>query len=164
MARKDRNGTPARGAPGSFEWHNRHIYGSYESGDPGGRTGIDGPGLSFRTDKEPMRAFRDMMGVLMKRGFSNAVEYDGPPLGLSDSSRELVPVEAVLQALRAKDGTAPPFGGFRIVMVLDDDEKVLAKVKVSRGTKVKLKLRGNIPKTLWDRIRATVRRKFHVDA
>ena len=90
MARKGGKGGDApRGAAGSYEWHNRHLYGSYESGDQRGSRGTVGPNLAFKTDKEPMWTFRSMMTILLKRGFTNAVEYDGPTLGLSDSTREL---------------------------------------------------------------------------
>ena len=110
-----------------------------------------------------MPTFRTMMGILLKRGFTNAVEYDGPPLGLSDSTRELVPVEAVMEALKRHRDAEPPFGGFRLVAVLDKDEEVEAKLKVSGSTKVKLKIKGSIPTTLWDKIRSDVRRKYHVE-
>jgi hypothetical protein len=164
MARKSGKGLDApRGSPGSFEWHNRHLYSSYESGDQSGSRDTVSPGLSFKTDKEPMWTFRAVIRILLKRKFTNAVEYDGPPLGLSDSKRELVSVEAVLEALQKHADAAPPFGGFRLVAVLDGDEKVEARLKVGGGTKVKLKVKGKIPTSVWDRLRADVRKKFRVD-
>jgi hypothetical protein len=164
MARKGGKGDEGpRGAAGSYEWHNRHLYGSYESGDQRGSRETVSPGLSFKTDKEPMQTFRRMMTILLKRGFENAVEYDGPTLGLSNSTRELVPVEAVLKALKKHQDASPPFGGFRLVAVLDKDEEVEARLKVSGSTKVKLKMKGSVPTTLWDKIRSDVRRKFHAE-
>ena len=164
MARKGGKGDEGpRGAAGSYEWHNRHLYGSYESGDQRGSRETVGPSLAFKTDKEPMWTFRSMMTILHKRGFSNAVEYDGPTLGLSDSTRELVPVEAVLKALKKHSDASPPFGGFRLVAVLDKDEEVEARLKVGGNTKVKLKIKGSIPTTLWDKTRSDVRRKFHAE-
>jgi hypothetical protein len=164
MARKGGKGDDgSRGTAGSYEWHNRHLYGSYDSGDPRGRKDTTSPSLAFKTDKEPMWTFRSMMTILQKRGFPNAVEYDGPVLGLSDSTRELVPVEAVLKALKKHSDATPPFGGFRLVAVLDKDEEVEAKLKVGGGTKVKLKIMGSIPTALWEKIRSDVRRKFHAE-
>jgi hypothetical protein len=164
MAGKGRKGgDPPRGAPGSYEWHNPHLYGSYDSGDPRGRTDTVNPSLAFKTDKDPMWTFRGMMRILLKRGFSYAVEYDGPTLGLSDSTRELVPIEAVLEALQKHSDAEPPFGGFRLVAVHDDDEEVEARLKVGGGTKVKLKVKGSIPTTSWDKIRSDVRKRYHVD-
>jgi hypothetical protein len=164
LSRKGRKGKDGpRGAAGSYEWHNPHLYSSYSSGDPKGRKDTSSPGLSFKTDKGPMWTFRSMMGILQGRGFSYAVEYDGPALGLSDSTRELVPVEAVLDALKRHRDAEPPFGGFRLVAVLDGHDEVEARLKVSGSTKVKLKVRGNIPTTLWDKIRSDVRRKFHAE-
>ncbi len=164
MARKGKkSGDQPRGAPGSYEWHNPHLYSSYESGDQRGSRETVSPSLAFKTDKDPMWTFRGMMRILLKREFSHAVEYDGPTLGLSDSTRELVPVEAVLEALQKHADAEPPFGGFRLVAVHDKDEEVEARLKVGGGTKVKLKIKGSVPTSLWDKIRSDVRRKYHVD-
>jgi len=149
------------GAIGSYEWHNRHLYGSSASGDPKSKANVVNPDMAFKTDKEPMWTFRSMMSLMAKRKFSFAIEYDGPELGLSDSTRERVPMEDVLQALKAHADAKPPFGGFRMVLVYDLDEKVMAYLKVKAGTKVKLKVKGTISTAAWDKIRAGVRRKFH---
>jgi hypothetical protein len=151
------------GQPGSFEAANRPYYPNIQEPTSKQRANIVNPSLSFKTDKEPMSAFRTMMGIMVKRHFSYAVEYDGPELGLSDSRREKVPMDAVMDALQGKDGADVPFGGFRMVLIYDRDDEVLAKLKVKDGTKVKLKLKGTLAVHAWDKIRALVRRKFHVE-
>jgi hypothetical protein len=164
MARKGKkDGSLGIGEAGSYEWHNRHLYGSAESPSPKAMANIINPDLVFRTDKEPMWTFRGMLRILVKRKFSFAVEYDGPELGLSDSTRELVPMNAVLEALQEHADTEPPFTGFRMVLVHDADEKVMAYLKVKNGVKVKLKIKGTLTTIVWDKIRVEVRKKFHVD-
>ena len=54
MARKDKKGSPDPGAAGSYEWHNRHLYGSVESPGPKAKANALNPDLGFKTDKEPM--------------------------------------------------------------------------------------------------------------
>ncbi len=151
------------GQLGSFEASNRPYYPNLEPETKGQRANITGPSLSFSTDKEAMWTFRVMMRIMEKRKFSNAVEYDGPHLGLSDSTREEVPVEAVLEALQEHADADPPFGGFRMVLVHDRDDGILATLKVKKGTKVKLKVKGTLANTEWEKIRSDVRRKFRVE-
>ena len=164
MARKGkRTGSAGAGTAGSYEWHNRHLYGSVESPGPKARKNVVNPDLAFKTDKEPMWTFLNLLRILVKRKYSFAIEYDGPELGLSDSTRELVPMDTVLEALRKHTDAEPPFGGFRMVLVYDLDEKVMAYLKVKAGTKVKLKVKGTISSASWDKVRTDVRRKFHAD-
>jgi len=164
MARKGKkSGSPDTGSAGSYEWHNRHLYGSSESPGPEAMANVINPDLKFKTDKEPMWTFRGMLRIMVKQRFSYAVEYDGPELGLSGSAREMVPMDAVLEALQGKDDAEPPFSGFRMVLVYDGDEKVLAHLKVKKGTRVKLKVKGTVSKAMWDKVKADIRRKFHVD-
>jgi hypothetical protein len=159
--RKDRS--PDKGASGSFEWHNKHLYGSMESEGPRGRSHTVSPGLAFKTEKDPMVTFRNMLKILARRDFSEAFEYNGPELGLSDSTMEMVPIDDVLDVLQYMESAAVPFGGFRCVLVYDKDDKVKAKLKVKSGTSVKLKVKGTIVKSVWDRIRADVKKKFRLD-
>lgn len=111
-----------------------------------------------------MKVFRGLLRILTKRGFSHALEYDGPELGLSDGTPELVPMEAVLQALEGKDNAQVPWGGFKALLKYDDDDTVSARLKVRKGTetKVKLKLKGTIPRAEWSKVQADLRKKFHV--
>jgi hypothetical protein len=161
--RKDSSHEPKPGRLGSFEASNRPYYPNVEAPTKAQRTNIVNASLSFKTDKAPMPAFRTMLRILVKRKFSNAIEYDGPELGLSDSTREMVPMDAVMEALQGKDGASVPFGGFRMVMIYDLDDQVSVKLKVKDGTKIKLKLKGTLAIHAWDKIRADVRRKFHIE-
>jgi len=161
--KKEKDRSPEKGASGSFEWHNKHLYGSIEPEGPKGRTHTVSPALAFKTGKAPLMVFRSMLRILSKRDFSYAIEYNGPKLGLSDSTLELVPMDSVVDALEEMDGADVPFGGFRCVLVYDKDDKITAKLKVKGRTTVKLKIKGTIPKSVWDRIRLEAKKKFHLD-
>ena len=105
-----------------------------------------------------------MLRIFMKRGFSYALEYDGPDLGLSEGTLELVPMEEVLEALQGKDNAEVPWGGFKATLIYDNDYTVSARLKVRKGTetKVKVKVKGTIPKAGWSKVQADLRKKFHV--
>ncbi|MCJ2539711.1 MAG: hypothetical protein LN414_00395 [Candidatus Thermoplasmatota archaeon] len=126
------------------------------------RTHIVSPSMSFKTDKPPMRVFRGLLRIFLKRDFSDVWEYDGPDLGLSDGTPELVPLEVVLEALQGKDDAEVPWGGFRALLIYDNDHKITSRLKVKKGTKVKVKVKGTIPKTVWSKVQADIRKKFHV--
>ena len=161
--KKEKDRSPEKGASGSFEWHNKHLYGSMEPEGPKGRTHTVSPALAFKTGKEPLMVFQSMLRILSKRDFSYAFKYNGPELGLSDSTLELVPIDSVVDALEEMGSADVPFGGFRCVMVYDKDDKVTAKLKVKGRTTVKLKIKGTILKSVWDRIRSETKKKFHFD-
>jgi len=152
------------GQPGSYESANRPYYPNIQDKTERQRSHIVNPSLTFRTDRSPMKVFRGLLRILTKRGFSYALEYDGPDLGLSDGTPELVPMEAVLQALEGKDNAPVPWGGFKALLKYDEDDTVSARLKVKKGTetKVKLKLKGTIPRAEWSKVQADLRKKFHV--
>jgi hypothetical protein len=129
------------------------------------KTRIVNPSLAFKTDMEAFKTFKRMLRILPKRNFSYAFEYDGPELGLSDHTLELVDMVDVMDALGKVPEADAPFGGFKAVLVYDHDNKITAKVKVKDGsmTKVKLKIKGTLLKAVWNQIRSDVKRKFHVD-
>lgn len=128
-------------------------------------TRIVNPYLDFRTDTAAMKAFRTMLSIMLKQAFSYAYEYDGPPLGLSDETREMVPIEDVLEALEDKDGARVPLMGLRCTMVYDHDGKVIASLKVKgRGrSRVRLRIKGTLLKSSWNHLRSHVKRRFHVE-
>lgn len=161
--KKEKDRSPKKGAAGSFEWHNKHLYGSMEPEGPKGQTHTVSPALAFKTRKEPLMVFRSMLRILSKRDFSYAFKYNGPVLGLSDSTLELVPMDSVVDALEEISSADVPFGGFRCVLVYDKDDKITAKLKVKGRTTVKLKIKGTILKSVWDRIRTETKKKFHLD-
>ena len=152
------------GQPGSYEAANRPYYPNIQDKTERQRTHIVNASLTFRTDRPPMKVFRGLLRILTKRGFSYALEYDGPNLGLSDGTPELVPMEAVLQALEGKDNALVPWGGFKALLKYDEDDTVSARLKVKKGTetKAKLKLKGTIPRAEWSKVQADLRKKFHV--
>lgn len=128
-------------------------------------TRIVDPSLDFRTDIAAMRAFQTMLRILLKQGFGQAYEYDGPPLGLSDETREMVPMEDVLEALEDKDGARVPLMGLRCTMVHDHDATVIAHLKVKGGSRsrVRLRIKGTMLKSSWNHLRSHVKRRFHVE-
>lgn len=152
------------GQVGSFESANRPYYPNVQGKTEKQRTHIVNPSLKFRTDRPPMRVFRGMLRILSRRGFGNALEYDGPDLGLSSAKRELVSMGSVLKALEGKDNAEVPWGGFKALVIYDDDDTMSARLKVKEGTetKVKLKVKGTLPKAEWNKIQADLRKKFHV--
>ncbi len=130
------------------------------------RVNIVSPYLDFRTDREAVRSFRDMLRILAKRGFPWVIDFDGPRLGITRARDELVPVDEVLEALVGKEDTdVSDLLGMKIVLVHELDERVMAKLKVREGghTKVKLRVKGTILKASWNRIRGDIKRKFHVN-
>ncbi len=128
-------------------------------------TRIVDPYMDFKADVAAMRAFRTMLSILLKQDFGYAYEYDGPPLGLSDETREMVPMEDVVRALEDKDGARVPLLGLRCTMVHDKDGKVTASLKVTgRGScRVRLRVKGTMLKSSWNHLRSHVKRRFHVE-
>lgn len=129
------------------------------------RVNIVSPYLYFKTERPAMRSFRSMLRIMAKRGYPYVADFDGPELGITKDRNEMVYVDEVLEALVNMDDTdIPSFLGIKAVLVNEKDPRITAKVKVTIGskTKVKLRIKGTILKAVWNQLKGDVRRKFHV--
>ena len=109
-----------------------------------------------------MVVLRSTLRLLAKREFSTVTSYDGPDVTLPGSGSGIVPTEDVVHALEDVEGETPPFMGWKCVLAHDREDDARAKLKVSGSTTVKLKVKGTIPRSNWDRLRKDIKRKFHL--
>ncbi len=163
MSKKDPNlRGPKKGEPGSYEWHNKQYYSSVEPEGPRGRTHIVSPALAFKTEKEPVVVLRGMLRILSKHDFSGVIRYEGPDVGVPRNADGGMPTDDLVHALEDVEGGTPPFMGFRCVLAYDGEDDVVARIKVSGHSKAKLKVKGTIPRSTWDRLRKDIKRKYHL--
>ena len=150
--------------PGTHEYVYSHIYPTAKTTSEAQKANTLSPKLSFKTDTAPLKTFRHALETLRRGHFSWAIMYDGPELGLSDETPEMVDMEKVVDALSSKKEEVLPFGGLKAVLVYDTNQKVRAKVSIKGGgtTKVKVKVRGAVSKTDWNLIKNRINKRFHV--
>jgi hypothetical protein len=150
--------------PGTHEYSFAHLYPTAKTSSAAQKANIQSPKLSFKTDTAPLKTFRLVLETFRRGHFSWAIMYDGPELGLSDETPEMVDMEKVVDALAQKKEEVLPFGGLKAVLVYDTDQKVRARVSIKGGsaTKVKVKVRGAVSKTDWNLIKNRINKRFHV--
>lgn len=151
--------------PGSYEYTYNYMYPQYEGESASQKAHVQSPGLSFRTEKPPYKTFFYVLKALKETHFGRALQYDGPPLGLSDARKELVDTEDVLEAMKRISDAPAPFMGFRALLLHDHEKGVKARVKVSggRSPKVRVKVKGPIPRADWGLLRKRLSKRFAVN-
>lgn len=162
MERDDTNiRYPKKGEAGSYEWHYKQYYSSIEPKGSRGRTHIVSPSIAFKTDKEPVVVLRNMLHILDNRDFEEVLVFDGPVVELPGSEGDRILTSDLVFALTDVRDISPPFRGFRCVMAHEKERDVRAKLKVGR-TKTRLRIKGTIPRPVWDRICKDIKKKFHL--
>lgn len=151
--------------PGSYEYTYNWMYPQATGESASQKSHVQSPGASFRTDKAPYKAFFYVLKAMKETHFGRALEYDGPPLGLSDARKELVDMVDVLEAMKRIGDAPAPFMGFRALLLHDHEKGVKARVKVSggRSPKVRVKVKGPIPRADWGLLRKRLSKRFAVN-
>ena len=150
--------------PGSYEFHNPHLYSSYSTDLRSQRSRIMSPSFSFKTDKPLVSTFIWMLRILEEAEFPWVLKYSGPRVGFRLKRGEAKDVDVLIGALKGEWDSSIPFGGMRAKLLYDREEPVIVKLKVGGfGTiKVRVKMKGTMLMTDWNEIRRRVTKRFGV--
>lgn len=142
----------ASSGPGSYEWHNKHMFASQGPGSSRKHTHIVSPSIGFKTDDPLFETFVKMLEILEKIDFFWVCSYSGPSIPFRIPAEEAVHVDSLYDALDLYSGRTPiPQSGFKARLIYDHDRNVTAHLKVGGffRTKVKLRVRGTMKMSDW---------------
>ena len=150
--------------PGTYEFHNPHLYSTYSTDLRSQRSRIMSPSLSFKTDKPLVPTFIRMLRILEEAEFAWVLSYSGPRVGFRLKRGETKDVDLLIEALEGKWEARIPLGGMKAALLYDREEPVRAKLKVGGfgSTKVRVKMKGTMLMADWNEIGRGVRRKYEV--
>ncbi len=150
--------------PGSYEFHNPHLYSSYSTDLRSQRSRIMSPSFSFKTDKPLLSTFIRMLRILEEAEFVWVLKYSGPRVGFHLKRGEPKDVDLLIEAMEGKRDSSIPMGGLRANLLYDREEPVVVRLKVGGfgTTKVRVKMKGTMLMADWNEIRRRVTKRFGV--
>jgi hypothetical protein len=150
--------------PGTYEFHNPHLYSSYSTDLRSQRSLIMSPSISFKTERSLVSTFILMLQILEAAEFAWVFSYSGPRVDFILKRGETKDVDLLIEALEGEWETRIPLGGMKAALLYDREEPVKAKLKVGGfgSTKVRVKMKGTMLMSDWNEIRRGVRKKFGV--
>lgn len=150
--------------PGSFEFHNPHLYSSYSTDLRSQRSRIMSPSLSFKTEKPLVTTFIRMLRILEEAEFAWVYRYSGPRVGFRLQGRESKDVDLLIEALEGEWEAHIPLGGMKATLLYDREGLVRARLKVGGfgSTKVRVKMKGTMLMADWTEIRRGIGKTFDV--
>lgn len=129
------------------------------------RARIQGPGLSFRTRRPPLRTFVRVLRDMDRTHFDWVWTYRGPDIDLEVDEGELPSVELLLERLERAPSNEVPIGGLRASLAYRRYQRIRAKVRVTGddGSKVMVRVKGPVLRADWMEFRRLVRKHFNVE-
>ncbi len=150
--------------PGSFEFHNPHLYSSYSGDLRSQRSLIMSPSLSFKTEGPVVSTFIRMLRILEEAEFAWVYGYSGPRVGFRLRRGETKDVDLLIEALEGDWDGHIPLMGMKAALLYDREEPVRVKLKVGGfgATKVQVKVKGTMLMSDWTEIRRGVSKRYDV--
>ena len=129
------------------------------------RARIQGPSLSFRTNRPPLRTFSMVLRDLDNAHFDWVWTYCGPELDLQVEEGQLPSVEVLLDRMEKAQSKDIPMGGLRASLAYRRYQRIRAKVRVTGDdrSKVRVKVKGPVLRSDWMEFRRMVRKHFNVE-
>ena len=150
--------------PGSYEFHNPHLYSSYSGDLRSQRSLIMSPSLSFKTEGPLVSTFIRMLRILEEAEFAWVLRYSGPRVGFRLRRGETKDVDLLIEALEGDWEAHIPLMGMKAALLYDREEPVRVELKVGGfgTTKVRVKVKGTMLMSDWTEIRRGVSKRYDV--
>ena len=150
--------------PGSFEFHNPHLYSSYSGDLRSQRSLIMSPSLSFKTEGSLVSTFIRMLRILEEAEFAWVYGYSGPRVGFRLRRGETKDVDLLIEALEGDWDAHIPLMGMKASLLYDREEPVRVELKVGGfgATRVRVKVKGTMLMSDWTEIRRGVSKRYDV--